>query len=76
MYFLLFLTCPSLFPFPFHKKKGFFFLLFFGVLFSFLLPNPCGKPGLSPEVPFTIKKSKYRKILILLCFSVSFFLLN
>lgn len=51
------LSLPLSFPLP-QKKRGFFFPSFFGVLFSFLLPNPCGKPGLSPEVPFTTKKKK------------------
>lgn len=50
------LSLPLSFPLP--QKKGVFFPSFFGVLFSFLLPNPCGKPGLSPEVPFTTKKKK------------------
>ena len=75
VYFLLFLACPSLFPFPFHKKKGVFFFLLFLVCcflsyYQIRVENQaCPQRSLlQPK-----KKSKYRKILILLCFSVSFF---
>lgn len=58
VYFLLFLACPSLFPFPFHKKKGFFFSFFFWCVVFFPTTKSVWKTRLVPRGPFYNQKKK------------------